>query len=188
MRATCSLIRREFAAYFTGPIGYVALFGFLVLNGLLFWLVVGLLTEKGPRNLHVWFSILITPTERRVNDRELAEVSGVLRRTEGRIAAGVTADLTGRTSLATTGLGKAREELAGLAQETLDQAIARWRLRESFRFEAVITSIYFTDGKVKVELALARGKQAHDKRQDIARRDAQREVIRELGRRAKGKI
>ena len=47
-------------------------------------------------------------------------------------------------------------------------------------------SLYFTDGKVKVELALARGKQAHDKRQDIARRDADREVIRELGRRAKG--
>lgn len=49
-------------------------------------------------------------------------------------------------------------------------------------------SLYFTDGKVKVELALARGKQAHDKRQDLARRDAQREVIRELGRRAKGKL
>ena len=47
-------------------------------------------------------------------------------------------------------------------------------------------SLYFTDGKVKVELALARGKQAHDKRQDLARRDAQREVVRELGRRAKG--
>lgn len=48
-------------------------------------------------------------------------------------------------------------------------------------------SLYFAEGKVKVELALARGKQAHDKRQDLARRDAQREVIRELGRRAKGK-
>ena len=47
-------------------------------------------------------------------------------------------------------------------------------------------SLYFIDGKVKVEIALARGKQAHDKRQDIARRDAQREVVRELGRRAKG--
>ena len=30
-------------------------------------------------------------------------------------------------------------------------------------------SLYFSDGKVKVELALARGKQAHDKRQDMAR-------------------
>ena len=48
-------------------------------------------------------------------------------------------------------------------------------------------SMYFFEGKVKVELALARGKQAHDKRQDMARRDAQREVVRELSRRAKGK-
>jgi len=47
-------------------------------------------------------------------------------------------------------------------------------------------SLYFSEGKVKVELALARGKQAHDKRQDMAKRDAQREVTRELGRRAKG--
>ena len=47
-------------------------------------------------------------------------------------------------------------------------------------------SLYFTAGKVKVELALARGKQARDKRQDMARRDAQREITRELGRRAKG--
>jgi SsrA-binding protein len=47
-------------------------------------------------------------------------------------------------------------------------------------------SLYFLDGKVKVELALARGKQAHDKRQDLAKRDATREITRELGRRAKG--
>ncbi|MFE0751566.1 SsrA-binding protein SmpB [Gordonia sp. NPDC058843] len=47
-------------------------------------------------------------------------------------------------------------------------------------------SMYFHDGKVKVELALARGKQAHDKRQDIAKRTAQREVEREVGRRVKG--
>ena len=46
--------------------------------------------------------------------------------------------------------------------------------------------LYFSEGKVKVELALARGKRAHDKRQDMARRDAQREVVRELSRRAKG--
>ena len=48
-------------------------------------------------------------------------------------------------------------------------------------------SMYFTEGKVKVELALARGKQSHDKRQDIAKRDAQRELVRELGRRNKGR-
>jgi SsrA-binding protein len=47
-------------------------------------------------------------------------------------------------------------------------------------------SLYFSDGKVKVELALARGKRSYDKRQDLARRDADREVQRALGRRSKG--
>lgn len=47
-------------------------------------------------------------------------------------------------------------------------------------------SVYFSDGRVKVELALARGKRAYDKRQDMARRDAQREVVRAVGRHAKG--
>lgn len=46
--------------------------------------------------------------------------------------------------------------------------------------------LYFSDGKVKVELALARGKKSHDKRQDMAKRDAQREISRVMGRRAKG--
>ena len=47
-------------------------------------------------------------------------------------------------------------------------------------------SLYFNDGRVKVELALARGKQAHDKRHDNAQRTARREVEREVGRRVKG--
>jgi len=47
-------------------------------------------------------------------------------------------------------------------------------------------SIYFSEGKVKVELALARGKRSYDKRQDLAKRDADREVRRALGRRNKG--
>ena len=47
-------------------------------------------------------------------------------------------------------------------------------------------SLYFNEGKVKVELALAKGKKTWDKRQDLAKRDADREVSRVLGRRAKG--
>jgi SsrA-binding protein len=47
-------------------------------------------------------------------------------------------------------------------------------------------ALYFSSGKVKVELALARGKRSYDKRQDLARRDANREVQRALGRRSKG--
>ncbi|MCF8571222.1 SsrA-binding protein SmpB [Gordonia sp. HY002] len=46
--------------------------------------------------------------------------------------------------------------------------------------------MYFSDGYAKVELALARGKQAHDKRRDIAERTAKREVERIVGRRVKG--
>jgi SsrA-binding protein len=49
-------------------------------------------------------------------------------------------------------------------------------------------SLYFTEGKVKVEIALARGKKTYDKRQDLAKRDADREISRVLGRRAKGRI
>jgi SsrA-binding protein len=44
-------------------------------------------------------------------------------------------------------------------------------------------SLYFSDGKAKVELGLARGKRTYDKRQDLAKRDADREVERALRRR-----
>lgn len=44
----------------------------------------------------------------------------------------------------------------------------------------VPTRIYFKDGRVKVELALAKGKAGRDKRRDIAERDARREVERAL--------
>jgi SsrA-binding protein len=44
----------------------------------------------------------------------------------------------------------------------------------------VPTRIYFKDGKVKVEVALARGKEQRDKRRDIAERDANRQVERAL--------
>jgi SsrA-binding protein len=46
--------------------------------------------------------------------------------------------------------------------------------------------LYFKDGRVKVEIALAQGKKSYDKRQDLAKRDAEREVTRALGRRSKG--
>jgi SsrA-binding protein len=44
-------------------------------------------------------------------------------------------------------------------------------------------SLYFKDGRVKVELALARGKRSYDKRHDLAERDAAREVERAFRRR-----
>lgn len=44
----------------------------------------------------------------------------------------------------------------------------------------VPTRLYFKDGRVKVELALARGKEARDKRRDLADRDAKRQIERAL--------
>ena len=46
--------------------------------------------------------------------------------------------------------------------------------------------LYFSDGWAKVELGLARGKRSYDKRQDLAERDAKREIAREFGRHLKG--
>ena len=47
----------------------------------------------------------------------------------------------------------------------------------------VPTRMYFKDGRVKVELALARGRERADKRRVLAERDAQRQMERALRRR-----
>jgi len=52
-------------------------------------------------------------------------------------------------------------------------------------FTLVPTRLYFKNGRVKVELALARGKEARDKRRDIADRDAKRQIERALKGRAR---
>ena len=44
----------------------------------------------------------------------------------------------------------------------------------------VPTRLYFKDGRAKVEIALAKGKELRDKRRDIAKRDADREMERAL--------
>jgi SsrA-binding protein len=50
-------------------------------------------------------------------------------------------------------------------------------------FTIIPLSLYFSGGRAKVELALARGKRTYDKRHDLAQRDAAREVDRALRRR-----
>ncbi len=47
-------------------------------------------------------------------------------------------------------------------------------------------SLYFKDGRAKVEIALARGKKTWDKRHAIAERQAKRETEQAIGRRLKG--
>jgi SsrA-binding protein len=65
-----------------------------------------------------------------------------------------------------------RKEIDRLARSTQERGLT-----------LVPLSLYFKDGKAKIELGLARGKRSYDKRQDLAKRDAAREVERELRRR-----
>jgi len=65
-----------------------------------------------------------------------------------------------------------RKEIDRLARTTAERGLT-----------LIPLSLYFKDGKVKVELALARGKRTYDKRHDLAERDAAREVDRALRRR-----
>jgi SsrA-binding protein len=48
-------------------------------------------------------------------------------------------------------------------------------------------SLYFKDGRAKVEIALARGKKSWDKRHTLAEKQADREAQQALGRRLKGR-
>jgi SsrA-binding protein len=47
-------------------------------------------------------------------------------------------------------------------------------------------SLYFSDGKAKVEIGIAKGRKNYDKRQAIAAKDAKREAAKATGRRNKG--
>ena len=62
-----------------------------------------------------------------------------------------------------------RKEIAALERGTAEKGHTLVPLR-----------VYFKDGRAKVELALARGKRAYDKRHAIAERDARREAERAL--------
>lgn len=44
----------------------------------------------------------------------------------------------------------------------------------------VPTQLYFLNGKVKLELGIGKGKKLYDKREDIAKKDAEREIDRRL--------
>ena len=53
-------------------------------------------------------------------------------------------------------------------------------LSQADGYSLVPLSVYFRDGKVKVELAVAKGKKLYDKRASIAERDADRDMDRNI--------
>ncbi len=65
-----------------------------------------------------------------------------------------------------------RREIDQIAREVNEKGLSLIPLR-----------IYFTHGMAKIEVALARGKRKYEKRQSIAKREAQREMERAAGRR-----
>jgi SsrA-binding protein len=66
--------------------------------------------------------------------------------------------------------------------------IARLKAKvDQERVSVVPLSLYFRDGRVKVELGIGKGRAKADKRQAIAERDAAMEARREMGRYAKGR-
>jgi SsrA-binding protein len=69
-----------------------------------------------------------------------------------------------------------REEIERLVGKTKESGLA-----------LVPLQLYFKDGRAKVELALARGRKAYDKRQVLAERDAKRQIQVALGRSLKGR-
>ena len=65
-----------------------------------------------------------------------------------------------------------RREIESIARDLAEKGLSLVPLR-----------VYFTHGMAKVEVALARGKRRYEKRQSIAKREAQREMQRAAGRR-----
>ena len=68
-----------------------------------------------------------------------------------------------------------KDEIDKLAQKTKEGGLT-----------IVPLALYFKDGKAKLEIALAKGRRAYDHRQQLAERDASREMARALGRHRKG--
>ncbi len=62
-----------------------------------------------------------------------------------------------------------KKEIAKLVRELQDKGVT-----------LVPTQLYLKNGRAKVEIAVARGKKSYDKRQDIAKRDANRQIERAL--------
>lgn len=59
--------------------------------------------------------------------------------------------------------------------------IDRIRMKmQTERLTMVPTKLYFSEGKVKIEMALAKGKNVVDKRQDLVARQSERDAAREV--------
>jgi SsrA-binding protein len=70
-----------------------------------------------------------------------------------------------------------------LHRREINRLISRVQTRG---YTIVPTRLYLKSGRAKIEIALARGKRKYDKREAIAKRDAQREMERALKEQSRG--
>ena len=113
--------------------------------------------------------------EGRINLRDsYVEVRGPRTRRSSSSSAPTSAPTTRATSGTTTRCG-ARKLL--LHRHEIEKIAGKVREKG---YTVVPTKVYFKDGRAKVEIGLARGKKLHDKRHDIADRDAKRDIERAL--------
>lgn len=78
-----------------------------------------------------------------------------------------------------TGHDPVRRRKLLLHRREIDRIASRLRHE---RLSLVAMRMYFKDGNAKVELGMGKGKKNYDKRQDLAKRDADRDAAREMGR------
>lgn len=71
----------------------------------------------------------------------------------------------------------ARDRKLLLHRREIDRIAMQMQLE---RLTLVPTQLYLSDGRVKVEIALGKGKNVGDKREDIKRRDSEREAARAI--------
>lgn len=76
----------------------------------------------------------------------------------------------------------ARKRKLLLHRAELDRLFSK---TEQDHLTVVPMALYFKDNRAKIELGLGRGRKTVDKRQSIAKRDADREARRELARRSR---
>ncbi|MEA1986808.1 MAG: SsrA-binding protein SmpB [Candidatus Marinimicrobia bacterium] len=62
------------------------------------------------------------------------------------------------------------------------QELRKWKKKVDTQGLTIVPlKVYWRDNHVKVEIALVKGKKLHDKRNDMAKRDAKRNMARQLG-------
>ena len=72
---------------------------------------------------------------------------------------------------------RSRQRIVELHKEQISRLFAKVTVKGH---SLIPVRVYLTRGKVKIELALAKGKKDHDKREDLKKREAQRDISRAM--------